>query len=127
MQTDLNGIPTLSAEDIAAINRVCDIFHLNASKHGFHPAEETDKQFIPQAVANFHGEASELWEAYRKGQLNKPCDKHIGLTCQSEELADLFIRVCDVAKHLGTNLGYAVAQKHIYNINRPFRHGDKNA
>lgn len=131
MNNHLNGVELLNEADIAAINRVCEIFHRNATLKGFHPEPpngELPSSFVPKAVANIHGEASELWEAYRKGNLDKPCDKPgTGLTCQSEELADLFIRVCDVAKELGTNLGYAVANKHQYNATRPYRHGDKCA
>ena len=67
-------------------------------------------------VANFHGEASELWEAARAGKLSEPCDKAdkmaaLGiepLTCLEEELADMIIRVLDIGDVFGVDIDDAV-------------------
>ncbi len=120
-------IPMLTPELEAALNAIAAIVHANAREKGFHPDNETIEEFIPKTVANIHGEASELWEAFRKGKLHHPCDKDCGLTCQEEEIADIIIRGFDTANRLGINVGAAIAKKHAYNTTRPYRHGDKAA
>lgn len=97
----------------------------NAEEHGFHDAGVNDA--MPAWISNLHGEVSELWEAYRRGSLNEPCDKPVSLTCAEEELADIIIRALDTAEQLGINIESAVARKHEYNKSRPFRHGGKKA
>jgi NTP pyrophosphatase (non-canonical NTP hydrolase) len=86
-------------------------------------------------IANMHAETSELWEAYRKDQLTKPCDKSeamlssLGesLTCAEEECADLVIKALCIAKALNVDIAKAVRVKNAYNKTRPFRHGGKKA
>jgi NTP pyrophosphatase (non-canonical NTP hydrolase) len=81
--------------------------------------------------ANLHGEVSELWESFRKGRLNKPCDKAKAmkehglpvLTCAAEELADVVIRAVDIASDLGIDIEEAVRVKCLYNETREYRHG----
>lgn len=41
----------------------------------------------------------------------------------AEELADIIIRVCDLAGYLEINLGRAVHQKMLHNKQRPRKHG----
>jgi hypothetical protein len=79
--------------------------------------------------ANLHGEVSELWEAYRRGKLDAPCDKEgCQLTCAEEEVADIFIRNLDTAKQLGIHdVERVIRIKHEYNRQRPFLHGNKKA
>ena len=76
-------------------------------------------------VANLHGEVSELWEAYRRGQLNERCDKPTAepLTCAEEEIADILIRTLDMAADFGVDVDKAVRVKLAYNLTRPFKHG----
>jgi NTP pyrophosphatase (non-canonical NTP hydrolase) len=54
------------------------------------------------------------------GKLNKP----IGF---ASELADIIIRVGDLAGKLGIDLGRAVEEKHAFNRTRSHRHGGKVA
>lgn len=90
---------------------------------------------VSTSCANLHGEVSELWEAFRAGKLNEPCDKAEGmrklglepLTCAEEEIADVIIRALDTAKDLGIDAGRAVAVKDFYNQHRPHRNGGKLA
>lgn len=117
----------MTEQHIDAINEIANLVHENAIAHGFHNFEEDEGQFIARTVANIHGEASELWEAYRKHELHNSCDKTPELSCAAEELADLIIRTMDTARRLGVNIGRAVAIKHGYNITRSFRHGNKAA
>ena len=111
----------------------------NASAKGFHDADqhENEVQCAARHTANLHGEVSELWEAARKGDLHKPCDKDAyvildynasrKLTCAEEELADIVIRACDTAATLGIDIGAAVKAKHEYNKTRAHKHGGKLA
>ena len=83
---------------------------------------------------NIVGELSELWEAFRKHQLNEPCDKaakmkELGLrplTCLEEELADIVIRTIELAKKLGVeNIEECIHAKNEYNKTRSHKHGGK--
>lgn len=84
---------------------------------------------------NLVGETSELWEAFRKSTLDKPCDKTEGmealtgetLTNMEEEVADIVIRALDLAAKFGVDISKAVRVKHAYNRSRGFRHGGKIA
>jgi NTP pyrophosphatase (non-canonical NTP hydrolase) len=97
----------------------------NAEDHGFHAPGVNNEP--PSWCANLHGEVSELWEAYRAGKLNVLCDKPIQLTCMEEELADIVIRVLDVARQKNIDMDRAVHLKHEYNQLRPYLHGGKKA
>jgi NTP pyrophosphatase (non-canonical NTP hydrolase) len=111
-----------------------DINNLAVSK-GWHRTLPEEKDYIPTAIANLHGECSELWEAYRNKQLRNPCDKAdkmkaAGLpemTCLEEEVADIMIRCMDMAIRLNVNIGKAIINKHKFNATRPDRHGGKLA
>lgn len=96
-----------------------------AKSKGFH------EEPVPIAVAcaNLHGEVSELWEAYRRGLLDKPCDKKTAqtLTCLEEELADIIIRALDTAEENGVDIGRAVMVKSAYNETRAHMNGGKIA
>lgn len=106
--------------------------HENAKEKGFHLEESRDR-FIDQQTNNLHDEVSELHEAWRNGDFDKPCDKSakmiemgIGsMSCAEEEYADIIIRVLDQCERLGISIGSAVAKKHLYNTTRPYRHGGK--
>lgn len=95
------------------------IVHADAVAHGF------TKQTVPEMCALLHSEVSELFEAFRQGTLNSPCDKTSNLTNAEEELADIVIRACHAAENLGIDLNRAVEIKHAYNVKRPFKHGNK--
>lgn len=118
-------------QHIDTINEITSECFENAKAHGFHDFDEPDSAFIARTCSNIHGEVSEFWEAFRKHQLQEPCDKaekmEFPLTCGEEELADIFIRVCDTARRLNIDLGRAVAVKHNYNVTREYRHGGKAA
>ncbi len=115
------------------LDEIADAVHKNAVAHGFHPKEQTSDDFLNYQLMNLVDEVSELHEAWRHGKLNEPCDKkqdliNVGLpvlTCAEEEYADIVIRVLDQCRHMKINISRAVAIKHMFNITRPFRHGDK--
>lgn len=115
------------------LNEWRDIVYKLACEKGFHSIHAQPD--LATFCANLHGEVSELWEAYRAGQLNKPCDKSekmkehdIGpLSCAEEELADIVIRALDVSGALNIDISRAVKLKNDYNQTRAFRHGNKLA
>lgn len=123
------------APEFFHLNELRDQIHSLSKSKGWYDTVESDSEFLTRAVANLHGEVSELWEAHRNNKLNSPCDKaeemeSVGclvLTCAEEELADIIIRVLDDAARLKIDIGRAVAVKHSFNANRPYRHGGKAA
>jgi NTP pyrophosphatase (non-canonical NTP hydrolase) len=108
------------------LNKLRDDVHSLARSKGWYDEQETDGQFIARFVANTHAELSELWEAHRKGQLNKPCDKGY-ISCLEEEMADIIIRTLDACGRLEVDIAKAVEVKHRINQGRGYRHGGKVA
>lgn len=88
-------------------------------------------------VALIHSEVSEAFEEYRAGRgINERYYQTVvlddGSTHQTgkpegipSELADVLIRVLDVAHRNGVDLDEVVAEKLAYNATRGFRHGGK--
>lgn len=74
-----------------------------------------DSRSIPTCLALVHSEVSEALEAYRNDDRN-------GF---AEELADIVIRVLDIAAFLKINLDEEIAAKLEKNKSRGFRHGGK--
>ena len=74
---------------------------------------------VPELLCLIHSEVSEALEAYR----DSPEDHLSSLF--SEELADIFIRLADMAEYLEIDLEKAIIEKHEYNKTRTFRHGNK--
>jgi hypothetical protein len=66
-------------------------------------------------------EAFEMFEDYRHGKIMS--DKIPNFTIQEEEAADMIIRILNAASMRGWRIGDAVLAKHIFNMNRPFKHG----
>ena len=85
--------------------------HDNAVKHGWWDTQRP----IPELLCLVHSEVSEALEAYRIG--NRPNFE--------EELADIIIRVLDMAEGLAIDLEDAILKKHAVNIKRSYRHGNK--
>lgn len=61
----------------------------------------------PVKIDGTNGEVSELWEAYRKGILDKP----IPLTCEEDGLAGIIIRALDIAEQLGLDIHSDTAER----------------
>jgi NTP pyrophosphatase (non-canonical NTP hydrolase) len=123
-------IPEICASSPGPLNLLAREAFKIAADHGFHPTEEDVGPSVPVHVANLHGEVSELWEAFRKGELHAPCNKFsLGcpLTCAEEEIADVLIRALDFCAQFGIDADRAVAIKMSFNRTRPHRHGGKIA
>lgn len=83
---------------------------------------------------NIIGEMAEIWEAFRKDELDKPCDKaekmkKLGLrplTCKEEEAADVYIRVVQWIQDLGVeDIEECIYIKDQLNKAREYKHGGK--
>ena len=80
---------------------------------------------LGEKLCLIHGEVSEVMEHYRKGTAAEPSAKIPEFTNEEEELADIVLRILDLAGHRGVRLVDAMEAKHAYNLTRPFKHGRK--
>lgn len=90
---------------------------------GFHP--DDDRTTFGDRIALIHSEASEALEAFRDLGHTKPMldgQKPVGVP---SELADVVIRVADLAESYGVDLERAILDKLAFNKTRPYRHGNK--
>jgi len=76
-----------------------------------------------ELIALMHSELSEALEAIRND--NPPDDKIPEFTGVEAELADVIIRIMDMAAAKGYRVGEAVIAKINYNKNRYYKHGGK--
>ena len=86
---------------------------------------------IPHCLALIHSEVSEALEAYREHGSRNPDDVDYDPNPKPEgfvyELADILIRVGDLARHCDLDLETAVKEKMEFNSTRGYRHGNKLA
>lgn len=123
---------------VPKLNKFAKLCYTEAEDRGFHStgriADPKSPAIVPM-VANLFSEVAELYEAWREGRLDKPCDKAEAmekaglpvLTCAEEECADIFVRLLDDTETLGIDLERAVKIKMEYNRTRSYRHGNKLA
>ena len=80
--------------------------------------------YIASKLLMIGTEVSEAAEALRVGDFDShsPDGKPEGL---KSELADIIIRVVDLAAALGMDMEHALTEKMAYNHTRPYRHGNK--
>lgn len=94
-----------------------------ASKHGFWEKGATREVIIEKLIL-IHSEVTEAYECIRTDP--NPFysyytnDKPEGFVI---ELADIIIRILDLAEQLGVNLEHAIIAKSEYNKTRPYKHG----
>jgi hypothetical protein len=101
-----------------------EIVHHNAVNKDWWDAVSENNN-IPEKIALIHSEASEALEDYRNQAMELtlgPGGKPVGFPV---ELADIVIRVLDLAEYLGHDLERVIALKHKYNESRAIRHGNK--
>jgi len=107
-----------STEFIKAFNGAAKQAHATSVRNGF------DKnRNIPESLALIHSEVSEALEADRKDMGESK--KLFGVSQFTEELADIVIRVMDLAEAEGCYLSGAIVRKMQYNESREHLHGNK--
>ena len=112
--------PAYSEMNIAdAWDAASFLVHRNAVAHGWWDAPRNDGE----AIALIHSEASEALEAMRAG--NPLSRKVPAYSSVEEELADVVIRIMDLAAGRGWDIGGAIEAKHEHNRGRPHKHGGK--
>lgn len=99
-----------------------------ARSKGWHDGVVDPAARIPEKLCLIHSEVSEALEDYRKDPTGPRFIIH-GHDGKPEgfpiELADIVIRVADLAGSLGIDLEGAIVLKTSYNETRPHRHGGK--
>lgn len=94
--------------------------HALAQQKGFWPEGKN----VGECVALIHSEMSKFLEAFRRETVEKDprCPKFSNMEI---ELADVVIRILDLAEVLELKVGPAIVAKHKYNLSRPYKHGEK--
>jgi NTP pyrophosphatase (non-canonical NTP hydrolase) len=117
------------------INDLADRIHTRNVQKGFYD----DEKNIGEMLCLIHSEVSEALEADRKNSFAVDIKRVNGLVGNDDEfkrsfnenikdtfedeLADIFIRVLDLAAHKGIDLEQHIAAKMRYNYLRPHKHG----
>lgn len=97
--------------------------HLLAVEKGWW---DDSRRELPELLMLVVTEAAEAMEAWREGSPSfyAASDKPEGWAI---ELADIVIRVLDIAEHYDLDMNELIEEKMAYNRTRPYRHGCKRA
>lgn len=99
------------------IKELCKTAHRAATRKGFWDEERNDGELLMLICS----EAGECLEYLRH---NNPKSDHISkFSGAEEELADMIIRICDMAQARNWKLEEAILAKLKYNESRPKKHG----
>lgn len=104
------------------LNNWAKVCHAVSVDHGFWERSETVDS-LPARLMLIDSEVAEVLEAYRALPDALALDRDAIRDAIAEEVADIFIRVADLAGHYGIDLGRAVRDKVDRNRARPRMHG----
>ena len=115
----------ISHDDAAAIRSLTYAVHTLAQNKGWYDGQDRTNDAIGAKIALCHSELSEALECIRTGDTEPRVTESGKPEGLPSELADVVIRVLDLAGWLQIDLGDAIRAKHAYNATRPYRHGGK--
>lgn len=141
---------TANVKELAeSLDKLSEIAYANAHSKGFWHREPghtlQDETCLPEKIALMHSELSEALEHYRDGlnprylyyrnEADELVPGHEATASEREgkpdgiavELADVLIRIFDLAGRFDIPLGEALTRKMQHNAGRPFMHGGKRA
>jgi NTP pyrophosphatase (non-canonical NTP hydrolase) len=122
-QPNVNGglaVLLISNDEALAITTAAATCWHNSEVHGFHDhtaGEHLERLGSVTRLALIMTECAEAIEELRAPTFDPEA--------YASELADIFIRLGDLAIETNVDLGAAVAKKHAKNIGRPVMHGGK--
>ena len=109
---------TIQTDFIEAFNAIANDVHDTANEKGWWDEDRNNGEII----ALMHSELSEGLEALRKDLSSDHIPDFKGI---EEELADVIIRILDMAPARGWLIAEALIAKIEYNKTRPHKHGGK--
>lgn len=108
-------------ETILHVEKLKKAIHKTAVEHGWWEEKEDHNLFIKLMLV-----VTEIAEAAEAFRADNPMSDHIPeFTTIEEELADVLIRILDIASHFDFDIAGALVAKMKYNESRPYRHGGK--
>lgn len=106
---------------VGSLNQLARTAYVNSVAHGFY----NEIPSIPERLCLIHSEVSEALECYRDGEMELHFDEKGKPLGFPTEIADVIIRIIDLAYYLEIDLDKLISIKMKYNESRPYRHGRK--
>jgi NTP pyrophosphatase (non-canonical NTP hydrolase) len=131
---DASRYDTVLREGRQTVPEIVEAAHANSMAKGFWDDQKRAvnstrldqglvQRTIPEKLALIHSEVSEALEDYRDGAMVTTVDEKGKPVGFPSELADIVIRVCDLAGALEIDLDAEIARKMRHNAGRPRKHG----